>query len=62
MLRMEEAYVRLRCPECTKDWESTPSELPSHDTVYHCPNCHASRRLAEFTRTDHDLQTLKRLQ
>ncbi|QIO23342.1 hypothetical protein [Haloarcula sp. JP-L23] len=59
---MEEAYVRLLCPECTKDWESTPSELPTHNTLYHCPNCHASRRLAEFTRTDRDLQTLKGLQ
>ncbi|ELZ22459.1 hypothetical protein C475_18143 [Halosimplex carlsbadense 2-9-1] len=58
---MEEAYVRLLCPECTKDWESTPTDLPEHTTLYHCPNCHASRRLAEFTRTDRDLQTLKSL-
>ncbi|PSQ04275.1 hypothetical protein BRC92_04670 [Halobacteriales archaeon QS_4_69_31] len=58
---MEEAYVRLVCPECTKDWESTPSELPGHAAVFHCPNCHASRRLAEFMRTERDLQTLKRL-
>jgi len=61
-VHMEEAYVRLVCPECQKDWQSTPSELPTHDTTYHCPNCHASRRLAEFTRTDRDLQTLKELQ
>ena len=59
---MEEAYVRLLCPECKKGWESTPSQLPPHTTTYHCPNCHASRRLAEFTRTDRDLQTLKELQ
>jgi len=59
---MEEAYVRLLCPECTKDWESTPSDLPTHDTTFHCPNCHASRRLAEFARTDSDLRTLKGLQ
>jgi NMD protein affecting ribosome stability and mRNA decay len=58
---MDEAYVRLLCPECTKDWESTPSELPERTRVFHCPNCHASRRLAEFTRTEHDLQTLKQL-
>jgi len=58
---MEEAYVRLLCPECQKDWESTPSSLPGHTNTYHCPNCHASRRLAEFMRTEHDLQTLKRL-
>ena len=58
---MEEAYVRLLCPECKKDWESTPTELPGHARMFHCPNCHASRRLAEFTRTEHDLQTLKTL-
>jgi predicted RNA-binding Zn-ribbon protein involved in translation (DUF1610 family) len=58
---MEEAYVRLVCPECGKDWGSTPSDLPDATTVFHCPNCHASRRLAEFMRTERDLQTLKRL-
>lgn len=59
---MNEAYVRLLCPECGKDWESTPSELPRHDELFHCSNCHASRLLAEFARTDRDLQTLKSLQ
>ncbi|MFB6309048.1 MAG: hypothetical protein ABEH35_06940 [Haloarculaceae archaeon] len=59
---MEEAYVRLLCPECQKDWESTPSDLPTPDRTFHCPGCHASRRLAEFMRTEHDLQTLKGLQ
>ncbi|MDT3435640.1 hypothetical protein [Haloarcula sp. 1CSR25-25] len=59
---MEEAYVRLLCPECKKDWESTPTALPRHDTTFHCPNCHASHRLAVFTRTENDLQTLKGLQ
>lgn len=58
---MEEAYVRLLCPECTKDWESTPSSLPGHETEYRCPGCQVSRRLAEFMRTERDLQTLKRL-
>lgn len=59
---MEEAYVRLLCPECEKDWESTSTDLPRHDTTFHCPNCHASYRLAAFTRTENDLQTLKGLQ
>jgi len=58
---MGEAYVRLLCPECGKDWESTPSKLPAHTRVFRCPNCQASRRLAEFTRTEHDLRTLKQL-
>jgi len=59
---MVEAYVRLLCPECTKAWESTPGNLPSHDRQFHCPNCHATRSMAEFTRTEHDLETLKQLQ
>jgi len=58
---MEEAYVRLLCPECTKEWESTPTDLPDLQRTYHCPNCHASRPLAEFMRTEHDLQTVKSL-
>ncbi|MUV88674.1 hypothetical protein GJ629_01235 [Halapricum sp. CBA1109] len=58
---MEEAYVRLLCPECAKEWESTPRSLPGPDEMYHCPNCHATRHLSEFMRTEHDLQTLKGL-
>ncbi|MDG5775426.1 hypothetical protein VB773_11135 [Haloarculaceae archaeon H-GB2-1] len=58
---MEEAYVRLLCPECKKDWESTPRDLPAPTENYHCPKCHASRRLSEFMRTEHDLRTLKNL-
>jgi ssDNA-binding Zn-finger/Zn-ribbon topoisomerase 1 len=58
---MEEAHVRLLCPECKKEWQSTPTELPETQRTYHCPNCHASRRMAEFMRTEHDLRTLKQL-
>lgn len=58
---MREAYVRLLCPACQKDWESTPSELPAPDRTFHCPNCRNDRPLAEFMRTEHDLQTLKSL-
>ncbi|MFB6297999.1 MAG: hypothetical protein ABEH56_05730 [Salinirussus sp.] len=56
---MEETYVRLLCPDCRKDWESSPDELPAASAEYRCPDCGASRRLAEFMRTEHDLQTLK---
>ncbi|MFC7059434.1 DUF7836 family putative zinc-binding protein [Halovenus salina] len=58
---MEEAYVRLLCPECNKEWQELPGELPESHRVLHCPNCHASRRVSEFTRTEHDLKTLKQL-
>jgi ssDNA-binding Zn-finger/Zn-ribbon topoisomerase 1 len=57
-----EAFVQLSCPECSKTWESTPSELPAHDENFSCPECHATRRMALFTRTDRDLENLKRLQ
>ena len=58
---MEETYVRLLCPECSKAWEASPADLPRPGDTFHCPNCHASRRTAEFTRTDRDLETLKQL-
>ena len=58
---MVEAYVRLLCPECKKDWESQPGDLPASHRTFHCPNCHASRPTAEFMRTEHDLKTLKKL-
>ena len=57
-----EAYVQLVCPECGKNWEKTPSELPTHDENFSCPACHATRRTAEFMRTERDLKNLKRLQ
>lgn len=59
---MNETYVRLVCPECGKDWEEGPDDLPAHDAMFHCPNCHATRRTAEFTRTEKDLDTLKQFQ
>ncbi|AUV82008.1 hypothetical protein C2R22_10400 [Salinigranum rubrum] len=59
---MVEAFVRLLCPECKKDWETKPSELPGPRNNFSCPGCHATRRLAEFMRTEHDLKTLKQLQ
>jgi tRNA(Ile2) C34 agmatinyltransferase TiaS len=58
---MEEAYVRLLCPACTKEWESKPAELPGLRRAFDCPGCETSRRLAEFMRTEHDLQTMKAL-
>jgi DNA-directed RNA polymerase subunit RPC12/RpoP len=56
---MEEAYVRLLCRECRKEWESSPTELPEPNRTFHCPNCHNSRSLSEFMRTDRDLRMLK---
>ena len=54
-----ETYVRLLCPECGKNWQESPTALPDPDRTFDCPNCHASRSLSEYARTEHDLQTLK---
>lgn len=59
---MVETYVRLLCPECNKEWELGPDELPGPKRNFSCSNCHATRRLAEFMRTERDLETLKQLQ
>jgi len=59
---VNETYVRLLCPNCEKHWERNPRELPAHDTEFTCPECHTTRKTAEFMRTDHDLDTLKRFQ
>ncbi|KAB1188309.1 MULTISPECIES: DUF7836 family putative zinc-binding protein [Haloferax] len=56
---MVEAFVRLLCPECGKDWETNPTSLPAHRDNFSCQSCGATRRTAEFMRTERDLQTLK---
>jgi predicted RNA-binding Zn-ribbon protein involved in translation (DUF1610 family) len=57
---MREAYVQVVCPDCVKSWEMTPDDLPAADGEFSCPDCEATRRAAEFMRTDRDLDTLKR--
>ncbi len=59
---MKEAFVRLHCPECGKHWQKTPTEMPNVRSNFSCPNCHATRRAAEFLRTERDLETVKQFQ
>lgn len=59
---MVEAFVRLLCPECGKDWEENPTSLPGHRKNFQCPACHATRRLAEFMRTERDLEMVKQFE
>lgn len=59
---MVEAFVRLDCPECGKDWESNPSNLPASDENVSCGDCHATRRLAQFMRTDRDLEVVQQFE
>jgi len=56
---MNEAFVQLVCPDCRKDWEAKPMDLPAPDAVFACPDCEAERPVAEFMRTDRDLEVLK---
>lgn len=57
---MDETFVRLVCPSCTKNWQRPPSELPTASTSFDCPDCNERESLSEFARTDKDLQTLKK--
>jgi hypothetical protein len=59
---MDETFVRLVCPDCQTAWKRPPGTLPTHDQTFACHDCEAERRLAEFTRTDHDLAVLKQFQ
>jgi len=58
---MQEAWLQLRCPDCTKHWESTPTDLPSPDTAFTCGGCDAERSLSEFMKTTRDLELLREL-
>ena len=59
---MVEAFVRLLCPECGKDWETNPSDLPGLRENFSCSECHATRRLSEFMRTERDMETVQQFQ
>ena len=59
---MVEAFVRLVCPECGKEWQETPTDLPEVRTNFTCSACHATRRLSEFMRTERDLRAVKQFQ
>jgi hypothetical protein len=59
---MVEAFVRLLCPECGKNWETNPSDLPGLRSNFSCPGCHATRRLSEFMRTERDMETVQQFE
>jgi len=59
---MNEAFVQLSCPECMKDWEAKPMDLPARNEPFSCPDCGEQRPTAEFMRTDRDLEVLKEFQ
>jgi hypothetical protein len=59
---MVETFVRLVCPECQKNWEDNPTDLPGPRRNFTCSGCGVTRRLSEFMRTERDLETLKQFQ
>lgn len=56
---MPEAYVTLNCPSCEKVWEEKPHELPGRREEFTCPDCAALHPLAEFARSQRDLEIIE---
>jgi len=56
---MQEAWLQLHCPDCDKNWEAAPTDLPSPDTSFTCEDCHTERPLSEFMKTTRDLELLQ---
>jgi len=56
---MQEAWIDLRCPDCTNDWEANPADLPDPGAAFTCDDCGNTRPLSEFTRTARDLEILR---
>lgn len=56
---MTEAWVQLTCPDCQKQWESNPSDLPAPGEAFECDHCGARRSVSEFMRTQRDFTILE---
>nr|ABQ75832.1 hypothetical protein [uncultured haloarchaeon] len=59
---MVEAFVRLLCPQCGKNWQADPTDLPDHRETFSCQDCGTDRRLAEFMRTERDLEVVQQFE
>ncbi|MDT3435355.1 hypothetical protein [Haloarcula sp. 1CSR25-25] len=56
---MQEAWLQLRCPACSADWEERVSDLSAPETQFVCDDCGTERPLSEFMRTARDLEVLQ---
>jgi hypothetical protein len=56
---MPEAWIQLSCPACESHWEANPVDLPPSDQDFECQHCQTTRPVAEFMRTQRDLEILK---
>jgi len=60
---MVDAFIRLVCPECNKEWQDNPARnYRASVRTSAVPDCHATRRLTEFMRTERDLEAVKQFQ
>ena len=53
---MQESWINLSCPTCSKSWSETVKELPEDEADFTCPDCGTTTGLAEFFRTSRDLE------
>lgn len=56
---MQEAWIRLLCPECGESWQANPTDLPGPRDRMNCGHCDGHRPTAEFARTDRDYEILR---
>jgi hypothetical protein len=56
---MQEAWIRLRCPDCDEQWQANPADLHAPDLAFSCEHCEGTRPLSEFTKTARDFEILE---
>jgi predicted RNA-binding Zn-ribbon protein involved in translation (DUF1610 family) len=59
---MNESFVQLLCPECSKNWTTNPTKLGPLDSPFDCPDCDERRPTREFLRTHRDLEMVKQFE
>jgi len=53
---MPETWIDLQCPSCGETWEDSPADLPEPGQDFTCNHCGTERPMAEFMRTDRNLE------
>lgn len=53
---MQESWVNLSCPRCSKSWSSAVGDLPGSDSDFTCPDCETVASITEFLQTGRDLE------
>ena len=55
---MSDAFVRILCPSCGKDWQANLNKVPEPGAEMTCDDCGTTRSVSEFTRTSRDFEIL----